>query len=152
MYNKIKVSIFLIAIIFGLKALLVNAAHDIAPLVDSKQMQNKEVNLAEPTSRSKPVYLIVQHTILDTKSYTQDYAIPVVKQLQDIGAKVLAVSSEPQVLEGKWEPKSTVIIKFPSMSIAKKWYSSVDYKPLKELRINKLTEEGKLVLVPGFTH
>jgi uncharacterized protein (DUF1330 family) len=72
--------------------------------------------------------------------------------LQDIGAKVLAASSESQVLEGKWEYKSTVIIEFPSMSVAKKWYSSEEYKPLRDIRINELTEGGNLVLVPGFTH
>ena len=149
MYNTIKFSIFLIAIILVGKATGVNAAHDIKQSTGDKT-QHEKIDRAEPTSRSKPVYLIVQHTVSDIESYTNLYAIHVGKQLQDIGAKILAVSYEPQILEGKSDHKSTVIIEFPSMSVAKKWYSSEEYKPYKELRINKLSEGGNLELVPAY--
>ena len=149
MYNTIKFSIFLLAIILVGKIPVANAAQDTTPLAVDMQTQ---LDRSETTSRLTPVYLIVNHTVSDVESYTKRYAIPVVQQLQAIGAKLLAVSSEPQFLEGKWEHKSTVIIEFPSMSVAERWYSSEEYKPLKDLRINELTEGGNLVLVPGFSH
>ena len=152
MYNTIKSSIFLLAIILVVKISMANAAEDTTPLAGDMQTQHKEIDLTENTSRLKPVYLVVQLNIPDVESYTKQYAIPVVQQLQDIGAKLLAASPDPQVLEGKWQHKSTVIIEFPSMSVAKKWYSSEQYKPYKDIRINKLTEGGNLVLVPGYAH
>ena len=152
MHNTIKFSIFLIVIILVGKIPEAKAVQNITTLADDKQTQHEELDRAEMTSQSKPAYLIVQHTVSDVESYTKRYAIPVVQQLRDIGAKILAVSSEPQILEGKGGYKSIVIIEFPSMSVAKKWYSSEKYKPYKDLRINKLTEGGNLVLVPGFAH
>lgn len=149
MYKIIKFSIFLITIILVGKATVVNATHDTKQSTADKT-QHEEIDSAEPTSRSKPVYLIVQHTVSDVESYTNLYAIHVGKQLQDIGAKILAVSYESQILEGELDHKSTVIIEFPSMSVAKKWYSSEEYKPYRELRINKLSEGGNLELVPAY--
>ncbi|MBL4773917.1 MAG: DUF1330 domain-containing protein [Alcanivoracaceae bacterium] len=152
MYNTIKFSIFLVAIILVGKIPVANAALDTTPIAGDMQTKHEKIDLAETKSQLNPVYLIVQHTVLDVESYTKLYAIHVGQQLQDIGAKILAVSSEPQVLEGKWEHKSTVIIRFPSMSVAKKFYSSEEYKPYRDIRINKLTEGGNLVLVPGYAH
>ena len=152
MYKIIKFSIFLVTIILIGKTLVANAEQDIIQKVGDLQMQHGKIDPDETTSQLKSVYLIVQLTIPNAESYTKGYAIPVVQQLQAIGAKLLAVSPDPQILEGKWEHKSTVIIKFPSMSVAKKWYSSEEYKPYKDIRVNKLTQGGNLVLVPGYAH
>ena len=154
MYKTIKYSIFLVTIILVGTTLVANAEQDITQLTGDKQTQHEKIDPEETTSRLNPVYLVAQLTIpiQNVENYTKQYAIPVVQQLQDIGAKILAGSSEPQVLEGKWEHKSTVIIEFPSMSVAKKWYSSEEYKPYRDIRINKLTEGGNAVFVPGYAH
>ena len=109
-----------------------------------------DINSVETTNRKKPVYLIVQLTVPDTEAYTTRYAIPVVQQLRDVGAKLLAASPEPLVLEGKWDHKWTVIIEFPSMSVAKNWYSSEKYKPFRDIRVNEVTEGGNMVFVSGY--
>ncbi len=147
MYGTLKFSIFLVVVFLVGKIQVMNAAQDTKQLADDVQLQQGEVELAKTTSRLTPVYLVAQFSISDIESYTRQYAKPVVQQLQDIGARLLAGSPEPQVLEGKWVHKSTVIIEFPSMSVAKKWYSSVEYKPYRDIRINKLTEGGNMVLV-----
>ncbi|PHR61448.1 MAG: hypothetical protein COA43_03625 [Robiginitomaculum sp.] len=113
--------------------------------------QHNESETVERANPQSPVYLIVQLTIPDSAPYTTQYAIPVVEHLQSIGANIVAISPDPQVLEGKWDHKSTVIIKFPSMSVVKEWYSSEEYKPYIEIR-NELTDGGNMVLVPAFDH
>jgi len=35
------------------------------------------------------------------------------------------------------------------MDLAMAWYNSKEYTPLKELRINELTDEGRVILVEG---
>jgi uncharacterized protein (DUF1330 family) len=53
-------------------------------------------------------------------------------------------------LEGEWGGNWTVVIRFPSKVVAEEWYNSPEYQPLKELRIDDLTEGGSVVLVDGF--
>jgi uncharacterized protein (DUF1330 family) len=52
-------------------------------------------------------------------------------------------------LEGKWEGSWAAILRFPTMEMAQTWYGSSEYKPLKELRINELTDGGQILLVEG---
>jgi len=40
-------------------------------------------------------------------------------------------------------------LRFPSMEMAQTWYNSAEYQPLKELRINELTDGGQILLVEG---
>ena len=98
----------------------------------------------------KPVYLVVQLEIKNQKNYLQQYGLPMLAMFEDIGAKVLAVSPAPAVLEGEWAGNWTVVVRFPSMQAAEDWYQSPEYQPLKELRIKELTESGTAVLIDGF--
>jgi len=97
-----------------------------------------------------PAYMVVQLTVKNREEYLRRYAKSVVAMLEKIGAQVVAVSPAPKVLEGSWGGNWTVVIRFPSMSVAEAWYNSPEYQPLKELRINELTEGGSAVFVEGF--
>lgn len=98
----------------------------------------------------KPAYLVVQLQINDLDDYLQRYGLPMLAMFEARGAEVLAVSPTPAVLEGKWAGNWTVVVRFPSMQAAQEWYQSPEYQPLKELRINELTNSGSAVLVDGF--
>ena len=50
-------------------------------------------------------------------------------------------------LEGEWEPKRLVVLEFPSMEQARRWYDSEDYRELKALRMK--TAKTQLLLVEG---
>ncbi len=98
-----------------------------------------------------PAYLVARLNINDRDEYMQRYVTPLMPMLNRVGARVVAVSPEPKVLEGQWGGTWTVVIKFPSMDAAQDWYDSADYKPLKDLRINELTDgAGTVVFIPGF--
>jgi uncharacterized protein (DUF1330 family) len=50
-------------------------------------------------------------------------------------------------MEGGWSPKRMVVVEFPSMDQALRWYRSADYAPLIALR--QRASRGKLVIVEG---
>ena len=97
-----------------------------------------------------PAYLVVCLNVKNHEEYMQRYAMSVVAMFEKIGAEVVAVSPAPKVLEGEWSGNWTVVIRFPSMATAEEWYNSPEYQPLKELRINELTDGGSAVFVEGF--
>ncbi len=43
-------------------------------------------------------------------------------------AKVLVATERVKTLEGEWASTWTVIIEFPSMGMAEKWYNSASYQ------------------------
>lgn len=50
------------------------------------------------------------------------------------GGRYLAVAPSPEVLEGDPHLVSPVLIEFPDLAAAQRWYSSEDYAPWKQLR------------------
>ncbi|MBN4053568.1 DUF1330 domain-containing protein [Haliea sp. AH-315-K21] len=96
-----------------------------------------------------PVYLVAQLDVKNVEDFLQRYGSAVIGQLQKVGAKVLAATS-PQVLEGDQVINRTVILQFPSLDVATQWYESEEYRALKELRINELTNSGTAVFVEAF--
>lgn len=97
-----------------------------------------------------PAYLVAKLHVKDHADYLQRYGMPVIAQLQKVGAEVVATSAKPRVLEGEWDANWTVVIRFPSMAVAEEWWASEDYQPLKSLRRDELTNAGTAIFVEGF--
>ena len=53
-----------------------------------------------------------------------------------------------ETLEGTWSPKRFVIVEFPSLEVAKAWWSSEEYAPAKKLR--QETSRTQMIVVDGF--
>ena len=51
------------------------------------------------------------------------------------GGRYLFVGGSTELLEGAWKPTVPVLIEFPTLELAKAWYSSAEYAPLKALRL-----------------
>ncbi len=68
------------------------------------------------------------------------------------GGKWLALDAEVQVMEGAW-PGSTVLMEFPDMATAQRWYHSPEYQEIIRLRTDNSISD--LILVdpvgPDFT-
>jgi uncharacterized protein (DUF1330 family) len=84
------------------------------------------------------------------EEYIQRYGLPAMAQLQAAGAELEVAAAEAELLEGESDCNWTVVIKFPSKAAATAFYNSPAYTPLRELRINELTDGGSIVLVEGF--
>ena len=97
----------------------------------------------------KPAYFMVQVKAKSLEELSVRYAQPAIASLIKLGGQMFAGSPAPTVLEGKWDGSWAAILRFPSMEMAQTWYNSPEYQPLKELRINELTENGQVLLIEG---
>ena len=97
----------------------------------------------------KPAFFMVQVKAKSMEYLSTRYAQSAIASLMKHGGQMIAGTPQPHVLEGDWNGSWAAILKFPSLEMAKNWYNSSEYKPLKELRINELTEHGQILLIEG---
>ena len=91
-------------------------------------------------------YVIVDIEIHDAALY-DDYRKRVPATIEKYGGKFLVRGGQFEQLEGSWQPTRLVLLEFPSMEQALKWYRSPEYAPLIKLR--QKASRGKLVLLEG---
>jgi uncharacterized protein (DUF1330 family) len=61
---------------------------------------------------------------------------------------VLVASDQVDVIEGEWPKALMVVLEFPSMDHAKRWYNSAAYKALAQHRFKAAT--SKIILAEGW--
>ena len=93
-----------------------------------------------------PAYIIVDVEVTDPANF-EEYRKQVPATVQKYGGRFLVRGGAMEVLEGDWRPKRVVVLEFPSMEQAKRWYDSEEYRAPKALRLK--TSRGRLVLVEG---
>ena len=91
-------------------------------------------------------YVIGEIEVTDPAVY-EDYRKQVAATVQKYGGRFVVRGGRIEPLEGGWSPKRLVLLEFPSMEQAQKWYRSSDYSPLITLR--QRASRGRLVLVEG---
>ena len=91
-------------------------------------------------------YVIGEIDVTDPAAY-EDYRKQVLAVVTKYGGKFLVRGGKVDSKEGGWAPKRIVVLEFPSMDQAQKWYHSADYAPLIKLR--QKASKGKLILVEG---
>ena len=82
----------------------------------------------------------------DSKKLKED-AEKVPNTVKNFGGEYLVRAGEFKSLEGIWNFKRNVIIKFPSYEKALEWYNSDEYNKIKNLRLNNT--EGNLIIIKG---
>ena len=97
-------------------------------------------------AQDPPAYLLAKLTITDQETYGA-YRAGFGNVFQQYGGEILAVSTEPTVLEGEWEATTTVLIRFDSRAEALEWYNSDDYQEL--IRIRQSASSGDFILMDG---
>jgi uncharacterized protein (DUF1330 family) len=63
------------------------------------------------------------------------------------GGRYLVRGGQHEVLEGHWHPTRLVVLEFPSVEAAKRWYESEEYQKIKPLP--RLQTRSDMVLVEG---
>jgi len=91
-------------------------------------------------------YVIVDIEVHDAALY-DDYRKRVPATIEKYGGKFLVRGGQFEQLEGSWQPTRLVLLEFPSMEQAKRWYDSEEYRALRALRSR--TARGSVVLVEG---
>ena len=104
------------------------------------------VSTAEAYSRRMPAYLIVETDITDPERYEQ-YKAASPGAIAAAGGRFIARGGELAVLEGDWHPKRLVLVEFPDLETAKRFYESEEYRAAMKLRegaanLNMVAVEG----------
>ena len=74
-----------------------------------------------------------------------EYRNGVLATIQKYGGRVLVAGGKFDVVEGAAKPTFPVMLEFPSLEAAKRWYDSEEYRPLKALRQSASRANGFLV-------
>jgi uncharacterized protein (DUF1330 family) len=91
-------------------------------------------------------YVIGEVDVMDPAAY-EEYRKQVGAVVTKYGGRFIARGGKVETLEGGWSPKRLVLLEFPSMEQALKWYRSPEYAPLIKLR--QKASRGKLVALEG---
>ncbi|OGA17242.1 MAG: D-fructose-6-phosphate amidotransferase [Betaproteobacteria bacterium RIFCSPLOWO2_02_FULL_66_14] len=92
-------------------------------------------------------YLIGEVQILDPQLY-QEYARGVPATIAQYGGRYLVRGGAVDAKEGEWNPQRLVVLEFPSLEQAQRWYASPEYAPL--LAIRRQAAKSKILMVDGY--
>jgi len=93
-----------------------------------------------------PAYFIVDLEVTDPAGF-EEYRKLVPGTIQQYGGRFLVRGGAVETLEGDWQPQRVVVLEFPSLEQARRWYNSEDYRDPKALRFK--TARTRLILVEG---
>jgi uncharacterized protein (DUF1330 family) len=93
-----------------------------------------------------PAYVIADIEITDPVGY-EEYRRRVPATIAQHGGRYLARGGRAETLEGGWQPRRLVVIEFPTMSQARAWYESDEYREPRAIRHR--CSEGQAILVEG---
>ena len=93
-----------------------------------------------------PAYIVVETDIHDPEQY-ELYKRASPAAVAAGGGRFIARGGELAVLEGDWQPRRLVLLEFPDLEAAKRFYESPEYQEAKRLRegaagLNMVAVEG----------
>ena len=91
-------------------------------------------------------YIIVDLTVTDLPTM-EEYRKRVPATVAKYGGRFLVRGGAHQTVEGDWKPNRVVVLEFPSMEQAKRWYDSEEYRGPRAQRMR--AGRTNLVMVEG---
>ena len=101
---------------------------------------------AAPADEGTPHYMLGGNDTKDL-SWIPEYQAKVPPISARYGLKALIASDQFDVLDGRWDRQSMILLKFPSEDAYRRFWSDPDYLPLKTLREDNT--EGDHITFPG---
>ena len=91
-------------------------------------------------------FVIVETNVSDPEQYER-YKEAAPGSIAAYGGRYVARGGELAVFEGDWDPARLVILEFPDLETAKRWYASEEYGEARTLRegaakLNVVAVEG----------
>ncbi|HZQ89344.1 MAG TPA: DUF1330 domain-containing protein [Gaiellaceae bacterium] len=80
-----------------------------------------------------PAYVVIETDIHDPEQYEKYKAVSP-EAVAAGGGRFVVRGGETAVLEGDWSPSRIVILEFPDLETARRWYVSEGYQEAKKLR------------------
>lgn len=91
-----------------------------------------------------PAYVIADVSVTDPAGF-EEYRKHVPATLEKYGGRYVVRGGRHEKLEGSWQPSRLVILEFPSMEQAKRWYECEEYRDPKALRMKSAKTNAVLV-------
>ena len=91
-------------------------------------------------------YVIADVTVTDPATM-EEYRKLVPATLAAYGGRFVVRGGAHRTVEGDWKPSRLVVLEFPSMEHARRWYDSEEYRVPKAMRLR--AGRTNLVLVEG---
>src|SRR5271166_3443881 len=98
-------------------------------IFDSRKACTKSYNL-----RMSAYYLVDVREIKDAAKM-EEYRTRIKPIVEKFGGRYVVLGGPFEVVEGSYQPVFPVMILFPSLADAHKWYNSEEYRELKQLRL-----------------
>jgi uncharacterized protein (DUF1330 family) len=93
-----------------------------------------------------PAYLIAEVDVADTAAY-EEYKKITPGAIAAYGGRFIVRGGSVETKEGGWKPSRLVVVEFPSMEQAKKFYDSPEYAPALAIRLK--AANSRLILADG---
>ena len=90
-------------------------------------------------------YCLFDNVAVNNPAKLEEYKNKVLPVVEKYGGKYVLLGGNTEVVEGQWKPVYPVMIEFPDVELAKKWYYSEDYKDLKALRLSAVTSNAVIM-------
>ncbi|HXA97891.1 MAG TPA: DUF1330 domain-containing protein [Candidatus Dormibacteraeota bacterium] len=91
-------------------------------------------------------YVIVDLVVTDPVTM-DEYRKQVPATLAKYGGRFLVRGGAHHTVEGDWKPNRVVVLEFPSLEQAKRWYDSEEYREPKAMRLR--AGRANLIMVEG---
>ena len=91
-------------------------------------------------------YIVAELEVTDPAVF-DEYRKGVPATIAAYGGRYLVRGGTLESLEGGWTPKRMVVLEFPSMEQAKRWYGSPEYREL--LAMRQRSTKSRVVMVEG---
>lgn len=91
-------------------------------------------------------YVIAEVNVKDAALF-EEYRRLVPATIARYGGRYLVRGGAVEPKEGDWAPRRLVLLEFPTVEDARRWYHSPEYAPLLAMRLN--AADTKAVIVEG---
>ena len=89
-----------------------------------------------------PAYFLVDIREVKDAAKVEQYRARVAPVVEKFGGRYLVRGGPFEVVEGTYQPVMLVMLEFPSMDQARRWYDSEGYRDLKQLRLTATVSNG----------
>jgi len=91
-------------------------------------------------------YFIIQINVKNSENY-KEYIKKVTPIVTKFGGEYIVRGGRSENVEGIWPYQRTVILKFPTYEMVKKWHNSEEYKPIRKIREDN--SECNAIIIEG---
>ncbi len=80
-------------------------------------------------------YCLFDNLEVNDSSKLEEYKARVAPIVQQHGGRYVVLGGKVELVEGTWRPAFPVMIEFPTLEQAHRWYHSEEYREIKALRL-----------------